>query len=221
MTQIEQVQIPILLPKRGKGHQEVMASFSVLTSKPIDPLTFIPIINTYANKTCIIVDTVDMSKRFLKTLSLDDVFISISFAYMLDRVSSQLSPTFFSLPCFYERSVGFSDKNSIAIGVKLPMQAFLGKPISSSLTVKIEHPSNVFFEDIVDRVYKTLGAVLCPAVETKSLDQNPCYTPEETLKKLRGVFKEKKLGKGGSLQVETMDLYHMYKLTYTTSWKNN
>jgi hypothetical protein len=217
MTQIEQVNIPILLPKRGKGHQEVMASFSVSTSRSIDPLTFISVINAYANKTCVASDMVSMSKNFAKTLDLDDVEVKVIFSYILDRVSSRLSSTFFSLPCFYERSIG-STASNLSMGVTLPIQTLVGKPISSTLTLRIDYPSNIFFEDMVDRVYKVLGAVLCPVTDKDSPLQGPCYFPEDALKMISDACKEKKLGRGGWAKIEATDIYHMYKLVYTKKW---
>ena len=224
MIQIEHIQIPVLLPKRGKGHQEILASFCISTSRSINPLDLVPFITSCSYKTCMVSDIVDLSRVIVKELHLEDINIQATFSYILDRVSPGLSPTFFSLPCFYERQVGGQGANTSWLGVTVPIQTNLGKPLASSLTLQIEHPQKIFFEDMVDRIYKILGTTLQPIISDKDVkmflsSQEPCYTPEEVLALLKKECRERKYGKGGKAIIEVFDLYHIHKLTFSKSWK--
>jgi hypothetical protein len=224
MVQIENVKIPILLPKRGKGHQEILASFAVSTNTSMNPLEFVPFITSCASKTCMLSDMVDLSRSLMKELHLNDITVRTTFSYILDRVSPNLSPTFFSLPCFYERKVPISGSNTSSLGIVVPIQVNLGKPLSASLTLQIERPKKVFFEDIVDHVYKSLRATLQPPVSGNDIKTftdflEPCYVPNEVLNILRDTCKQRKFGQGGVATVRVSDLYQIYKLTYSKSWK--
>jgi hypothetical protein len=224
MVQIDNIQIPVLLPKRGKGHQEILASFSLSTTCPINPLEFVPFITSCASKTCILSDIVDLSRSLMKELHLNDIMIRTTFSYVLDRVSPDLSPTFFSLPCFYERKIPATESNTASLGITVPIQVNIGKPVAAFLTVQIDKPRNIFVEDIVDRIYKVLGSSLQPVISNKDTDillaaHEPCYPPSEVLNIIRDTCKERKFGAGGTATIRVSDLYQMHKLTYTKSWK--
>ena len=224
MVQIENIKIPVLLPKRGKGHQEILASFAVSTNTPINPLEFVPLITSCASKTCMLSDIVDLSRSFMKELHLNDIVLRTTFSYILDRVSPALSPTFFSLPCFYERTIPALGSNTASLGIVVPIHVNLGKPLSASLALQIERPKKIFFEDIVDHVYKSLKATLQPLISDKDVKTfidflEPCYAPNEVLNILRDTCKQKKFGQGGVATIRVSDLYQIYKLTYSKSWK--
>jgi hypothetical protein len=213
-----------LLPKRGKGHQEILASFAVSTNTSINPLEFVPLITSCANKTCMLSDIVDLSRSLMKELHLNDIILRTTFSYILDRVSPELSPTFFSLPCFYERKVPVTGSNTSSLGIVVPIQVNLGKSLSASLALQIERPKKVFFEDIVDHVYKSLKATLQPLISDKDVKTftdslEPSYTPDEVLSILRDTCKQRKFGQGGTATIRVFDLYQIYKLTYSKSWK--
>jgi len=225
-TGISTVRVPILIPKRGKGHNEVLGAFQVQSTSMISPIEFVPPLTSKAGKAFLVDHILELSREVVNSLKVKNAVVSLEFHLMLDRVSPAYSTVYFPLTCLYTGSAGKGVKEEFSITVSLPVRVRDIHPVSGTLVFSIINPSHLFVEDLVDHIQKSAGVVLYPLSAAHEIDQlqqtlDQGLTPYEYLTLLEDASTGKKLGDGGTAQIQIKDIYRMYDFTYTASWRNS
>jgi hypothetical protein len=222
-TQISDIRLPLLIPRRGKGAFETLAKCGVSTPCKIDPLTFIPSFIPYAKQTFTQESMLTLVQEIQNTKKLSHVEVTVAFSYALERSSPTFQEVYFELPCVYSL-LGKGSTHTLRMAISIPIRVYDIYPVLGTLQFEIQSPTkHIFFEDMIDHVQKFAGVVLYPLAE--SSDRPPLKnmldvgkSPTEFLAILQDSSKHKHLGEGGFAHVFAKDVYSMYGLNYRVEW---
>jgi hypothetical protein len=225
-TGVNDVRVPVLIPKRGKGHNEVMAHFRVHSTSKVAPIEFIRLLNACAGKTFVVSDTQTLAKNMVNELNLKNAVVTLDFSLMLDRVSPSYATVYFPLACSYVGSYargGKSEEPSISVTIPVHIRDIY--PTAGELVFTVFNPGHLLSEDLVDHVQKSTGVVLYPLSakeEQVSLQQmlGAGLSAYEYLTRVQESSRDKKLGSGGKAEISIRDIYRMYGFNYAASWRN-
>lgn len=218
ISSICDLKIPLLIPRRAKGHAEVLGTckVSVGGEKLVDPSNFVHFFTLCAHHTCLNETPEIIAKSIFKDLSVININLEIGFLLPLDRVSSTYLDTIFNLSCRYNVT-GDDVKNLIrSMTISVPVLLFDTRTILGYLQLILYNPVNTHFEDMLDTVQKYAGVIIYPvsSVEDRnSLDELfiKKYNPGECLIFLRDFYRKCSNIRGGKATVFAEDVYNIYK----------
>ena len=221
MTTLSDVKVSVYLPKRGKGHQEVLMQLEASTSTDIDAFEFIPDIMLCSYNSFTLDTLCAMGKEWKKKFKLNDISIAAAFLYTLNRVSPGFSPVFFQLPCRYTY-VSNERGSSWRTSLTLPLSITSNKQVlAADLTVSFVKPKRVYIEDMVDKAYHSLGVKFYPVTSKEERDATVTIiseSPLACLAKLKTSLNDARYCRGGTALISAYEAYEMYKSTYSTTW---
>jgi hypothetical protein len=223
-SQIKDFKLPLLIPKRNKGHNEVLSHITVKINGSHDPEDLIQAILSISSKVVSPTLFYDLMQQIFDDFQISNISFNTSFHYHLDRTSPKYHPSTFELLCSYRAEV----KNNIIrfyMGIDLPVRIKGVFPLQGNLAFYIEEPHNVFFEDLLDHVQKYAGMKLYPIITSKEQTDlrsiiDTGKAPKEYLDILMNTSSIKELGKGGYVKISAPDIYSIYKVSYSVIWAN-
>jgi hypothetical protein len=169
-SRFENLSLPVILARKGKGHRNVIGQFSVGTSGYIAPeelmLHLLPVANGVLTPSML----AEITEKMAQTLSVSAVEVGAEFELPLERMSEvnfrdSISMYTAGYQCTYSRR---RMKNYIWVTLPVVVNEIL--PLKSETTVVLgykEHPP--YFEDVLFGIEKLV------------VPMNPAYTPEEKL----------------------------------------
>jgi hypothetical protein len=222
-SKIQSIKIPLIIPRRNKGHQEIVCSFDISTSSILNVEDFIQYLIPYMKTTCVKDFPMTIAKTLKNFLSLSDLAMEIKFLYHLDRASAKFENSTYELACIYKILLE-STHEVFSMGISIPIRIFDVFPIPSTMDFFVYHPADfVHFEDLFDHVHQFTGIRTYPIISYSDkeflkpvLDKGK--TPKEYFNILERSCKEKKLGLAAFVKICTTDVYNIYNIEYEKTW---
>lgn len=223
---IDGITIPVLIPKRNKGHIETACTFKISSNVYIDQLLFIPFIMSLNGLTLQPETLSNIAKKISKELKLDHVEIHADFSYPLDRVSVTYTAVLFNFRCGYTLTYDVTKDVSVySMSLSQPIRLKDFYSASGNLYFSIEAPDNkVFFEDLIDHIQKQGKFVFYPPVSIDDiieLKKNPdsgVFHPYDVLVNVQDACRLKDISKKGHIGITFSDVYTIYNMNYELSW---
>lgn len=221
-SQISDITIPFIVPKRNKGHHEVLGRCTVSTSTLLDisdiVQDFVPLIKN----TCFPKTPVELASSIMDKRKMEDINLNIQFSYHLDRASASYKDSFFEMGCFYNVK-GNNQYITNEMGILIPIRVKDIFVVIGKLSLSVVEPPDIYFEDILDHVQKFTDTKIYPTVSVEDKKQLPYLVDMglsivEYVKKLSDSDTIKKIGKTIKLSLEYPDLLDLHNFKYTTTW---
>ena len=223
-AEIRDFKLPFFVPKRNKGHNEVLVRFLIKSWNFQDSEDFIQVILPFSKTVLSAESLKEIAREIKEGLDLENFFIQASFLFHLDRTSPRYFPSSHQLPCNYELFVE-NEILKIFMGIKLPVRVKGVFPLQGELSFSIEESKSVYFEDLLDHIQKHAGVKLYPKASSKEEEElkflmDEGKTPQEYINILMNYTSLKELGEGGVAHISFMDVYSNYILSQEGSWEN-
>lgn len=223
-SHILDVSVPFFVPKRGRGHVDVLGKVNVSAAGVKDPLEFAKYISKFGKSTCNSETVIDMGKSLVKGLGLSELVMEIKFLYSTDRLSQSLEETFYGVNCGY--SVIYRKEHfRVGIYVEVPIRLKEAEHFQFGLLhLELFDPIDVmFFEDIVDYAVRFADVKLYPFLTVSDREkagnlESSTKTVQEHLLNIRDSVVRKHICKSGFIAIKSKDMYGMYKFEQTLSW---
>lgn len=222
---IDRVTIPVLIPKRNKGHVATACTFRIQTNVYIDQLLFIPFITSLNGLSLNREELENLSKTISDQLKVDTIEIDASFVYPLDRVSIGYVPTLYNFKCSYNCVYDVKKGSSFSLTLSQPVRIKDFYSSSGNLYFSIEDPDKkVYFEDLIDHIQKRGKFIFYPPVSVdESLKLNESldgvvFHPYDILVNVQDACKLKEIGRGGKIGINFQDVYSIYDMNYELTW---
>jgi hypothetical protein len=221
---LSHLSIPIMIPRRNKGHCDLLAEFSFFTKDlDKDPENFPSLLHNYHRTSFSHYDLSKMSKEIAVNLGLNHLKIIVDFSYPIDRASSSFKPSIYNLSCKYE-SIRIKEDFYLIISTFLPIVIADVHPITGRLSYGIRNPKQgVFIEDLVDHIQRYTNSRLYPLLDTSEKEQlkkliDSGKSPKDYLKILKDSSVYKDFGEGGYSVISVPDVYNTYMANYSIEW---
>jgi len=225
-TKLSNLKVLFLIPRRGKGHSEIIGNISLISNKQLDPLDFIKFFISYQRKVLTKDTIIEIGSIIVKELLLSDLYLTISFTLPIDRLSPNLEEALcFHLDCnyFYEHNT-LSKINNSGMKVICPVRVDFISTLEGNLDLEIIHPkSDLYFEDVLDILQSYGKIVIYPVnkatdkkVLSKEIDSGK--TLEDYLESIKIAVQHKKVAEKGKINVSVTDLYNNYRIEKGVNW---
>lgn len=217
---IAQIQLPVFIPSRNKGHADVLASCEIGGTCCTDAYAYNLIQSIIEKRKASF--TIDTVKEILVTASkqyegFKNLFLSVSFLYQLDRVSAGFLQASYELPCtLYAQVTSTGEIDYSLHSITLPIRLFSTISIPATLKFEVKNLKKQFFlEDLLDYVVQKTGTRLYPIVaEQDLLLLSGVLDKGKSLKEYTDIFlKSSGLGEEHTVSVFFTDIYSMYAIT--------
>jgi len=226
MTQssISHIRIPMIVPKRNKGHHEVACDFNLKTSTLTDVTNFVQYFTPLIKNICTIKTVTELASTVLSYSKLDDIDLNMHFLYHLDRASSTYKDSFYEMTCFFNVT-GNHDKLVGEMGINIPVRVKDIFVVVGQLTLSIVEPPDIYFEDVLDHLQKFTDTRIYPSVDTDDNKQLPFMVdvgmrPVDYINTLACTETIKKIGKTVKVDLKYPDIYNSYEILYKTTWSS-
>lgn len=229
-TKLSNLKVIFLIPKRGKGHSEIVGNIFLISDKPLDPLDFIKFFIKYQRKVLTKDIIVEIGTTVIKELKLPNLYLKIDFTLPIDRLSPSLEDTLcFHLDCNYfckcDCVVDF-DNFEVSSGMKItcPVRVDFISTLEGNLDLEITQPKpNLYFEDLLDILQSYGKIVIYPvskASDKKSLSKeiDSGKTIEDYLESVKAAIIHRKVAEAGKVNVSVADLYNNYRIEKGVNW---
>jgi len=221
-SKIFDIKLPLIIPKRNKGHHEVMCLCSLDTKGFMNMENVVSHLVPLVKNTCFVYTPRDAIEKIMTEEKMKDLNFVMSFLYHVDRASSTFKDSFYEMRCFY-RVAGVKNKISLEMGVILPIRIKQCFTILGEMTFSVIDPLEIYFEDILDYIQKYGEVKMYPPVtiednkkafnmidEGKSVgDYMNALSQEKTIKKLGNAIR---------INITHPDVYNSYKTQYENVW---
>lgn len=169
-SRIEDLQFPVDIPKKGKGHKSVLANFSVGVSGYIQPEQFIPYFAPVANTVFLPSFLSTASTDISDKLNINSVESGVKFDLPMDRMSNvDFTDTNLVYTVGYQNEYSkIRQKSRDYLYVTMPAVVTTIVPTLSNLTFVLGYSGTApYFEDIIFSMEKNIVPL------------TPAFTPEE------------------------------------------
>jgi len=223
-SKISDLKVMFIIPRRGKGHSEVISSVEVFSDCSVYPEDFIEFFIDYQKQVLTKETIQEIGDNIRDRLKLGDLFINVNFSLPINKLSPSLEESLcFHLDCRYSYKYCL-DSTSISMDIECPIRVNYISTIEGNLNLEAIYPSsNLYFEDILDVVQKYGDVVIYPI--TKASDKVKLLeevgrgkTVEDYLNFIKIASIHKKISEGGRVNVTVSDLYNNYKIEKGVSW---
>lgn len=218
-TSLQGIELPILIPKMGKGHQECSASFSLYSSSFVEAFRDISLLMEQAKQICS-----EESLHLLcdKISPEEDILVSVEFLFVLDKISSSFKDYYYSMPVVYQM-VRQGETFRFSKSITLPAYVEDVKLSHGRLTLVLENPGKICLEDMAEVVRKSTGLFFLPvtSVDDKhklSVITAKSLTCSKLLAGVRDYCIKKGVGSGGRVELVRGDVYNTLKLGNKLVW---
>lgn len=223
-SKISDLKVLFIIPRRGKGHSEVISFVEVISNCSVYPEDFIEFFINYQKQVLTKETIQEIGDNIKEQLKLQDLFINISFSLPINKLSPSLEESLcFHLDCSYLYKY-YSGSTSISMNIGCPIRVNYISTIEGNLNLEAIHPSsNLYFEDILDIVQKYGDVVIYPI--TKASDKVRLLeevgrgkTVEDYLNFIKIASIHKGISENGKVNVTVSDLYNNYSIEKGVSW---
>lgn len=220
-SKIENICVPIVVPKRSRGHIEVLGCCSVTVSGTKLLIEAVEYIQKISQEPCTQKFLIRTSDGLRLKLKATELVFDLSFLFSMERVSHSGESIFYHVPCVY--SVSSKEKSTIITqGIEYPVFVSSAIPLRATLSFSLKNPTRVSFEDMMDHIQKEVGVVVAPICNEKDKsgmsNAFKTVTPGSILDCVAEGSKRKDLGIEGVATIRYTDEYDMYKFSYSTTW---
>ncbi len=224
-SELQDFRLPILIPRRNKGHNEVLATISVKSSDLDNSEDLIKPLLSISKKVITVEILQELIGEICENFNIQTLTLKISFPYHLDRTSPTYSMSTFELDCGYEIRV-VNRVLKIFMGVNIPIRITNVFPLNGRLTYFVEEPKKLFFEDLLDYVQKHTGIKLYPKVSFKeNVELRELIDEGKPVKDYLDIISRisalKELGDGGYVKISSPDVYSAYLTENILTWSNS
>jgi len=183
-SRLENLILPVVVARKGKGDRKVLASFSVGTSSFVEPELFIKYFLPLSNSILTPKILEDIAQRISTDLNVNSVEVGVSFELPLERMSqTDFVDTVSTYKVGYQCDL-YRKKMKNYIWVELPVVANEIIPTKADLTLVLGYTGiSPYFEDILFSIEKQiipLDAALTPdekqVLRAKLLDSKNVYS---------------------------------------------
>jgi len=220
-SKIFDINLPLIIPKRNKGHHEVMSVCSLDTKGFMNMENVVSHIVPLVKNTCFVHTPKDTIKAIMKKENMPNLNFTMNFLYHVDRASSTYKDSFYEMSCFY-RVRGTKSKTSLEMGVVLPIRIKQAFTILGEMSFSVIDPSEIYFEDILDYTQKYGEIKMYPPVTAED-NKKPNMVDEgksvgDYMDALSSEKTIKKLGSAVRINITHPDVYNFYKTQYEHVW---
>jgi len=164
----------------------------------------------------------EIAEDIIKDLNFPFLNVGISFFLNISRVTPTFGEAHYNMSCKYStiyQRKKYTDIMTISLPIRVKDVGIMMGKLSYSLT----NPDNLYFEDMLDHVQRTLGETVYPIAslsdkETLRTTFDESKFPYEHITDLRDSSIEKELSKGGEIVITVDDIYSMYHFIYGVDW---
>lgn len=235
VSAINQIIVPLMVSKRGRGHFELLSSVNIESSSDILTESVIPYIFKLRENVVNKDDSMQkVVKEMLKDNKISQIDITASFNYPFEKISPDLDIVIYSFPCklFLHKSAN-KTKLIPSLSMNVPIILRLDSmtddtsaaviTINGNLTITLDEPiSNFYFEDLLDIVQKHQSVILLPVFTSKNKDTalekiRKVSSTETFLQEIRKVLKHRRISKSGSIEISFGDINQQYEIVQKIS----
>ncbi len=222
-SRLYNLKMPFIIPKRGKGSSEVLASCNIVGYGQYNGVDYMSYLSPYARNICDKSLPVEIVRDIVDNTGLKKLDMNILFDYHLDRATPSYSPTFYELNCFYNTSFSWG-KTSVGMGMNIPIRIQQGGFTGvGDFQIEISQSKYSFFEDMLDDIQKHLDIKIYPlnSSQDEEIAQKVIDTGRSLKEYVSDIKKIKafgKMGNGGSIKIRMKDVYNMYNLESEIIW---
>jgi len=224
-SKLSNLKILFFIPRRCKGHTEILSSVDVLSYTSMNAEDFVEFFISYQKKVLTKDTILELCTSIVDRLKVTEFVMNVNFLLPVDRLSSTLEESIsFNLDCKYSfvYSKGIS---TLSMKIDCPVRINHISTLKGNLTFQISNPSpNIYFEDLLDIVLKYGNVVIYPIIRTsdkktlmKEIDQGKPI--DDYLNFIRVAAIHKNLSdSGGLVSVSFVDLYNSYDIEKGVTW---
>jgi hypothetical protein len=220
---VSDIVLPLIIPRRGKGHFDASGKISITSSGFHDSLEFIRHLEKFGKETCTNETPGVMASTLITELGLSDIALEITFSYPLERLSPSYGSVFYDLCCGYT----FSLKNGLlktGMFIELPVRI---KDFYTKLGVirvdLFDISRHFYFEDVVDLTTKAVDIKLHPLSSVADKDHffefaDDGNTVYSYLTGVGDYMFSKGVSQSGQVSIKTRDIYGIYSYEQLLKW---
>lgn len=222
-SKIYDINLPLIIPKRNKGHHEVMCSCTLGTKGFMNMENIVVHLVPLVKNTCFVHTPKDILKEILQIEGMDDLTFRMDFLYHVDRASSTFKDSFYEMRCFYKVKGAKNINPTLEMGVILPIRVKQPYAILGEMTFSVIEPDEIYFEDILDYIQKYGEVKMYPPVtledNTKAASMiDAGKSVGDYMNALSQAKTIKKLGNAIRINITHPDVYNFYKTQYENVW---
>jgi len=225
-NRLNNIRLPFLVPKRGKGHVEVLGEVFISCSSRVDPRELLPTIMKMGGETLNAAALVAFLTQVAPKLdilpgSAEGCSLAVSFPLPMLRLSPSLSHTVhIVLPCSLSTDIRGGRTTT---SVEVPVRILNSIAVRGTARCSVTSWQEVFVEDIFDYVLAVGKTVLYPAttVQEEMLLSNvlpPGEPPVELASQIAMKLQIKYPSTTGKVVVGFSDFYGVYDIEYEHTW---
>jgi len=222
-SKIFDINLPLIIPKRNKGHHEVMCNCSLETKGFMNMENIVSHLVPLVKNTCFVHTPRDVLKEILKIEDMEDLVFRMNFLYHVDRASSTFKDSFYEMSCFYKVKGMKGVRPVLEMGVTLPIRVKQPFTMLGEMIFSVIDPYEIYFEDILDYVQKYGEVKMYPPV---TLEDNTNAVNMIDAGKSVGEYMDalsqektiKKLGSAIRINITHPDVYNFYTTQYENVW---
>jgi hypothetical protein len=229
-SKLSNLKIPFIIPRRGKGHTEVISYVDVTSDLYMNAENFIEFFIPYQKKVINKKNMSELCNNIISKINVNNNFsMSIRFKLPIDRLSCTLDESIcFYLDCTYSFDYFVEDKmgvvEDISMIIDCPIRIKHISTLKGNLTVHIVNPkAYTYFEDILDIVQRHGNIVIYPVNKISDKDNlikeiDEGKTIDDYLNFIKTAAIHKKISEKGRLIANFEDIYGSYILEKGVDW---
>lgn len=212
------------IPRRGKGHSEVLARVEILSYSNAQVENFLDHFTAFQKTTLTKEDVLTIGLYCVEKLKLTDLIMHISFSLPISRLSPSLEEAIcLQLQCKY--SFIFTNGNyELSMKIECPVRVDYVSTLKGNLSLQITQPATgVYFEDLLDLVLKYGDVIIYPirkeedrALLMKAIDKGK--TVEDYLDFIKVAAIHKAISRKGLVSLSFEDLYNNHTVEKGKVW---
>lgn len=226
-TKLSKLKTLFFIPRRGKGHNEVISSITLVSNNSIEPENFIEFFIKYQKKVLTKDIILEIGSNIITQLALPNLYFNINFSLPVDKLSVLYEESLcFHLNCNYSFNydvLKFQESN-ISMKIDCPVRVNYISILEGNLNLEVTQPSpNLYFEDLLDIIQKYGSVIIYPITKAsdkqlllKEIDTGK--TIDDYLNFIKVAVIHKGVSEKGKVSVEVSDLYNNYSIEKGVSW---
>ncbi len=211
-SSIENINIPMVYPKRGKGHVDVIVSFFVSVENANDVLEMSDIIYKFAGSQCSIETLKDVLKSFG---SCDVKRLEARFTLMMCRTSTKDSMSYFPLECLFEYDTYMEKKTFV--GIITPIKIEESPGCASKIKIMLDAQKVKSYEDLLDLIQKLTKFDIFPRATLWNDKEPDQVSLNAVFSNIKKYFRKKRIKTKGYIEFTGSDILNsrMYSIKTT------
>ena len=222
----ENLKILFYIPRRGKGHTEVLSNVNIsVTGEGKEPEDmFYPFIE-YQRKSLDKEIVKEIGEKLVDLVDPYDMNMNISFSIPVNKLSPDLNNSLhYSLDCNYSVTYNGNTELYTSMSVSCPVRVRYVSVLQGRVYLKVNNPVKyLYFEDLLDAIQKHGGVNIYSILDFKDIEKldreiDRGKDLSEYLDKLKKYVIKSKIGEGGEIKVEVNNVYNNYLIKKGVEW---